>query len=128
MNPAIIRFLFRIQLAFTLLIISWLAFTPETDAVPGFFWDKGNHLCAFFVLAALVDYSFLNHSWSGWCGLAIYGIGIECGQWLLQYRNFELNDIIADVAGLTLYILSRPVIDRIRFLRKLRKGEPLNEQ
>ena len=109
--------------------ITWLAFTPDTDAFSDVFfsWDKGNHLIAFFVLAILMDFSFLNHEWMNWLGLACYGIGIEYGQWILEYRNFELNDIIADLSGITLYIVVRPVNNRIPFLKKLRIEDIPNE-
>jgi len=115
-----VRIIFRALFTLALLIITWLAFAPESPEVATVVWDKGNHLLAFFVLGFLADFSFLNRSWLNWLGLACYGIAIECIQWILGYRFFELNDIAADLSGLLIYLVIRPYSNRTRLLRGLR--------
>ena len=112
--------LFRICFFAVLLLISWLAFTPSPPPATGLSWDKANHAFAFLILAFLADFSFRQFPWLNWIGLAGYGVAIECVQWLLEFRFFELNDIVADLIGIVLYVLVRPLINRITFLSRLR--------
>ena len=104
---------FRIALVFTIVTITWLALTPSPPQTATLGWDKGNHLAAFFVLAFLSDYAFADRasrlSLLPWVCLACYGVGIEVVQWLLQFRFFELNDIVADLVGITLYVVTAPL-------------------
>jgi glycopeptide antibiotics resistance protein len=117
------RLLFRVALGLVLLIITWLAVTPSTPIVAGLMWDKGNHVFAFLVLAFLTDFSFPRLGWINWLGLTGYGIALECLQWSLDYRYFELNDVFADILGIALYVTVSPLNKRIQFLRELRTGE-----
>jgi VanZ family protein len=84
--------------------VALLAFAPLTEPV-GFSYDKGNHVLAFFVMAALAD--------GGWPGsrharwrirlLVGYGLLIELVQHSLPYREFSLLDVGADLLGILLY-------------------------
>jgi len=112
--------LFRITFVAALLLITWLALTPSPPPAAGMMWDKGNHLIAFLVLAFLAEFSLQPYALASWLGLGCYGVAIEIVQWLLEFRYFELNDIVADCAGILLYILLSPLTNRIEFLRQLR--------
>lgn len=93
-----------------LLAISVLAMLPSDGVEVTLGWDKLNHLIAFFVLLALLDSS--KPSLPIWPGkvlyLFIYAWLIELVQAYLPTREFSLLDIVADVAGLYLYIALRP--------------------
>ncbi|HIG43464.1 MAG: VanZ family protein [bacterium] len=117
------RVLFRACFTFTLLVITWLAVTPDPPGGIDLVGDKWNHSFAFIVLALLADFSFPSLGWINWLGLACYGIALECIQWSLDYRYFEWNDVLADLLGIALYLVLRPLINRIQCLRELRAGE-----
>jgi VanZ family protein len=117
------RILFRACFAFTLLVITWLAVTPDPPAAADLGWDKGNHIFAFIVLAFLADFSFPSAGWINWLGLICYGVAIEGVQWSLDFRYFEWNDVLADLLGIALYLVVSPLNNRIQFLRELRAGE-----
>lgn len=100
----------RPVLAAAILVITWLALTPQPDA-PGLGWDKLNHVAAFLVLAALAE--------AGWPGRAalpwrlalvlVYGLGIELVQGLLAYRQASALDFAADALGVGLWHALRVV-------------------
>ena len=115
------RLLFRVVFCLALLVITWLALTPSPPAATAMMWDKGNHIFAFVVLAFLADYSFPRLRWINWLGLTCYGIAIECLQWSLDYRYFELNDVGADIVGIVLYLALCTLNKRIQFLRDLKR-------
>ena len=93
-------------------------------------WDKGNHFVAFFTLALLLDYSFpyvrgiLHHA--KWIVLVAYGVGIECLQWYVGYRAFEVTDMVADAIGLATWAVLAPFVDLSPRLAALRCMRPEN--
>lgn len=93
-----------------LLGVSYLAVLPADGVEITLGWDKLNHLFGFFVLLALLDSS--KPSMSIWPGKVLYLFAyawlIELVQAYLPTREFSLLDIVADAAGLLLYIAIRP--------------------
>ena len=98
----------RLALAGCLVGITVLAFAPLASD-PGTGNDKLNHLLAFGVLAALVDRSFPSQEpgqgWGKWASLLGYGLFIEVVQSFLPYREASGWDLLADGAGIGLYVV-----------------------
>lgn len=91
--------------------ILWLALTPNPPSPGGLFdLDKVNHLFAFWVLAILLDYSFVDTRGFGIKATTLLGFGllIELAQFWVGYRYFEFSDLIADAVGVALYAAFRP--------------------
>lgn len=107
----------RLALAICLTSIAVLAFAPlSTD--PGTGNDKINHLLAFAVLAALVDGSFPGpgpgRGWAKWAGLLGYGLLIEAVQFFLPFREASGWDLLADAAGIGLYVAGARLVAAVR--------------
>lgn len=111
---------FRILLASALVAISYLAFGPAVELVPG--GDKSNHLLAFFVLGLLLDWSFptSNFSFAKMAALFMYGCVIEGVQYGLVDRDMSVADLIANTGGILLYAvlihftISVPSVKQVR--------------
>ena len=105
---------FRISFASALIAITLLATTPQEYPVVSGINDKLNHIFAFFVLALLADYSFLKYNFNVRIFLPLfgYGIAIEVIQHFLPYRMFSLFDVTADMIGLLMYWICRPVFNQ----------------
>lgn len=98
----------RLALAGCLVGIAVLAFAPLASD-PGTGNDKLNHLLAFGVLAALADGSFPGpgpgQGWYKWAGLVAYGLLIEAVQSFLPFREASGWDLLANGAGIGLYVV-----------------------
>ena len=96
---------FRILCVLSLIIVSFLAFTPNEVAVVSNLNDKFNHFLAFGALAFLSDNAFpqIKFGWVKFIPLLSYGILIEVVQSFLPYRHFSLLDVAADLCGLVCY-------------------------
>ena len=108
--------------AFTLLVVSYLAFAPFPAAGPPLVSDKIQHAFAFYVLAGLLDFSWPRHPFGlrKFLALLAYGLGIECVQYFLPYRESSLFDLLADAAGQLLYLASIPLLRRLPIVWRLR--------
>lgn len=108
----------RLSLCLSLLGISYLAFTPVSHPVMEHLWDKSNHLFAFFVLAGLLDFSFPGTRFNGrkWLLLLAYGLLIEVVQYFIPNRYFSLLDVVADMAGVLVYVCTMPLLARMPWL------------
>ena len=98
----------RLALVVAVLAITWLALTPQPHPqLPGFDWDKLNHVAAFLVLAALADLGWPGRAAMPWrLGLLLgYGVAIELVQALLPYRQGSVLDFAADAVGVLLWLL-----------------------
>jgi len=97
-----------------LLIISYIAFLPNYDALPSFtsLSDLFNHFIAFFVLAMFLDFAFSPTYKNIILSLCIYGLFIECVQYFLPNRVFDLLDIAVDFFGIIMYILIKVGFDK----------------
>jgi VanZ family protein len=106
----------RIALALSLCVISWLALSPGSPAMPGQ-TDKLAHLAAFAALALLTDQAFPRHPFAGAKVLPLlaYGAALELIQSTLPYRFGSVADFAADAIGvLFYYLLLRPLLSRFR--------------
>ena len=108
---------FRLALAATLLLVTWLSLIPVDPPLPGQS-DKLGHLLAFFALAFLVDASFPRRGFDAGkiVSLLGYGLGLELLQSTLPHRIGSGADLLADAAGLALYTLLLPLLRRQRLL------------
>ncbi|MEX0941879.1 MAG: VanZ family protein [Pseudomonadales bacterium] len=116
-------------------VVTILALAPEELAGTPLLWDKANHFMAFFVLFFLLDYSIETGpnpvepaNLAKFGILMLYAVGIECMQWYLGYRTFELPDIAAGFVGLAVYSILIPVTTRTRILCNLRRPTAPTEQ
>ena len=110
----------RGALVLCLSTILWLALSPNPPNPAGlFYFDKVNHVLAFFVLAGLLDYASVNIArFKGKVlPLLAFGLLIEVLQYWVGYRYFEWGDFIADGFGVAGYAVFRrylrPPIDRV---------------
>jgi VanZ family protein len=103
----------RLALALCLVSIAVLAFAP-LSVDPGTGNDKINHLLAFAVLAALADGSFPGQGWAKWATLLGYGLTIEAVQIFLPYREASGWDLLADGAGIGLYVAGARLVAALR--------------
>lgn len=102
---------FRISLSAAVLGILILAVTPLEYPVISGINDKLNHVLAFFALSLLADYSFPESRFNVRIvfSLIVYGIAIEVLQHFIPYRMFSLFDVTADVIGIALFRICRPL-------------------
>ena len=107
----------RLALALCLASIAMLAFAP-LSIDPGTGNDKINHILAFGVLAALVDGSFPGpgpgQGWAKWFSLLGYGLLIEAVQFFLPFREASGWDLLADAAGIGLYVAGARLVATVR--------------
>ena len=106
---------YRLTLAATLIVISYLATTSRHIPVVDKVNDKVNHTLAFYALGLLADFSWPR---SGFgtpkvFSLLGYGLVIEIIQYFLPYRTFSLFDLGADAVGLFLYAVSIPLLKNL---------------
>jgi VanZ family protein len=74
-------------------------------------WDKAQHVFAFFCLCILGVFAYQNHIVRVVIGLFFYGGLIEILQWLTGWRSGELWDWLADAFGVFFgWILIRTLI------------------
>ena len=100
----------KILLVLAIGVILWLALSANPPNAGGLFdFDKLNHLAAFFVLAMLTEYAFPNITVAALKVLPLLGFGmlIEVLQYWVGYRFFEWLDVIADLAGVVLFLVAR---------------------
>lgn len=103
MNPVITN-LFRLGLAFTLIVLTYLMLKRPGAEAQGFINDKVAHFIAFFCLACAAEGAFPKVK-KLWKVLVLigYGILIEFIQLNLGYRDFSWMDWLADIAGVLAY-------------------------
>ncbi len=102
---AMLRRIARLAFLVCVLAIAYLAFAPLPEPV-GFDWDKANHLVAFLTLAVLADLGWPGRAAMPWrIGVVLgYGVVIELVQAQLAYRSGSALDLVADAAGVALYL------------------------
>jgi VanZ family protein len=108
----------RLFLVAAIIVITYLATTPDDFPVVQHISDKVNHLAAFYVLAFLADFSFPKEEMGLQKAMAVlaYGLMIEIIQIFLPARSPSLLDLLADGAGIAIYWLSLPILKRLPFL------------
>ena len=112
--------LFRSGLFCAVLVVLYFTTTSTEYDIAENVSDKVSHAMAFLTLSFLADYSFpqVKFSWEKICPLIGYGILIECIQYFLPYRSFSVFDMLADTAGVMIYILSLPLVMQMPALKK----------
>ncbi|MBE2985042.1 VanZ family protein [Campylobacter sp. RM9344] len=98
----------------TLFVVEFLATTSRKITVNELFWDKTNHILAFFVLYVLLNLAFELKFWYKFVLLLAYGIQIELVQSLLPNRFFSLFDVLADSVGITLGAIFTIIFTKIK--------------
>lgn len=102
----------RLLLGLALLVVSYLALTPYPDDLQEAVNDKLGHAIAFTLLALLVHASWPHRHFDWRLALPLlgYGIAIEGLQHFIPGRFPSLWDIVADGAGIGLYLLLLPLL------------------
>ena len=108
------NYLARIGLITALIVITILALIPPAQVPLASLGDKVLHFSAFLTLAALTDASFPKTPWNSRKLLSLlgYGLLLEIAQSFHPLRTFALDDMVADLAGLLLYIPLIPLLKR----------------
>ncbi|PKH07293.1 VanZ family protein [Moritella sp. Urea-trap-13] len=107
------KFWFRLLLAMVIFTICIIAFGKATTDIPQLGYDKLNHLIAFASLALLFDYSFPNRTITLFMTLLGFGIFIEFIQGMIPSRTTSYWDILADLIGITSYLILQPLRAKI---------------
>ncbi|WP_198438378.1 VanZ family protein [Moritella sp. F3] len=106
-------FWFRLLLVIVLFAICILAFGKPATDIPQLSYDKLNHFIAFVTLALLFDYSFPHRTITLFITLLGFGIFIEFIQGMIPGRTTSHWDIIADLVGITSYLILQPLRAKI---------------
>ena len=81
---------------------------------------RADHLlhASVFIPCALFLWDLMKPKWVVWLAAVAAGLVTEGGQWLLPYRGYDVNDLIANAIGVTLgmavIILFRLIVHRRR--------------
>ncbi len=104
-DPALARW-FRVALTVAIGITLWQTLTPSPPALPGAESDKLAHFMAFLTLTLLTDLSWPGQpvSWRACVLLAAFGAAIELTQGLIPNRDPSALDMLANLAGVVVYI------------------------
>jgi len=101
-NPMLLRW-FRMLFWCGCVAVGVLALLPETPmTIILDFWDKAQHIAAFFVLGVLGLLVYPACKGRVMLGLCCYGGSIELLQWAGGFRVSSLGDWVADLVGLVL--------------------------
>jgi VanZ family protein len=111
-------------------IVAVLALLPK-EQVPIIldFWDKAQHVAAFFVLGVLGLLVYFGRKVRVLLGLSMFGACIELLQWIGGVRTGSPGDWVADLAGLAIaygcamQMMSFPRLRRIFFTKPLISGD-----
>lgn len=117
--------IFRGLFVVTFAAVGILSFMQAPDAGLPQVSDKVHHAFAFYVLALLLDFALPRRAfgWGKFSALMAYGIAIECVQHFLPWREFSLLDMLADAAGMALYLASVPLLKVTPVLQRRWQGE-----
>lgn len=117
----------RLVLGLSLLLITGMALTPTPGEIQQSVNDKLGHVVAFLLLAFLVHASWpgLRFGWRQASALLGYGVALEIAQYFIPSRSFSVLDMLADSAGIALYILLIPFV-RILLLKIMNKESELS--
>ncbi|MCC4831385.1 VanZ family protein [Shewanella sp. 10N.7] len=100
-----LKLFFTASFAFAVLVVSYLVFSKPNYPVTFNNMDKVGHVLSFFGLAFLAYFAF-KPKWYWMCSiLAFYAILIEVIQSQIPYRSASIADVVADLAGITLFYI-----------------------
>ncbi len=103
-----------------LLVSMYFAFTSRQHTLTTSFSDVVLHAFTFTFLTASLGFSHFRreayHQPAAW--MLAYAVFVECVQYFLPARTFELADIAVDVAGITvglilLHAIINPLLNRV---------------
>jgi len=105
LNSPKVQQLSKVLFILLLLVISSIAFLPNYDKLPEVVSISGvlNHFVAFLVLAFFLDNGYKLSIKNAFVILFIYGAFIECVQYFLPNRCFELLDLVVDMSGVLFF-------------------------
>jgi len=114
-----IRLVSKVIFLFLVSIISYIAFLPNYDTLPELtsLSDILNHFIAFYVLALFLDFGFSPKNRYILLILCIYGLFIECIQCFLPNRSFDVLDLVVDLCGVIMYLMTSRVLRAGRLRR-----------
>jgi VanZ family protein len=94
------------------IVFGFLYLIPTAYLSSGLFdwWDKAQHVFAFFCLSCLGTLAHQKAVVKVALGLLLYGALIEVLQWLAGWRSGELADWVADGIGI---LIGCPLISRL---------------
>jgi len=94
--------LFKILFFTTLIVVSYLAFSPYIQDYPKIFLisDKLNHFLAFITLTTLLLLAYPIKRYVAGLMMLSYGATVELIQAFLPYRSAEALDLIVDILAI----------------------------
>ena len=100
-----------------ILVVSWLAFTPNPPPRIDLGWDKANHASAFATLLISAIWAWPRQQ--RWLPLALLGYGgfIEIVQSFIPGRDGDWHDLVADAFGLLVGFLLFALLRKLLHLR-----------
>ena len=92
--------------AFYILIITYFSLTPLEHKIPVNIWDKASHFTAYLFLVMFVRRVHIRFSYLT-CVITCfsYSFVIECIQYFIPNRQFELLDMLANLLGAILGVV-----------------------
>ena len=89
---------------FFLAVAIYLFLTPREVRLVGLVGDKVAHAGAFGMMMLLCSAVAASRKAKAWCAFALIalGVGVELAQSLTGYRDFDVDDMLADTAGVLL--------------------------
>ena len=116
---------FRGMLIIAVCMITYMAMTHRHLPVIDDLHGNLNHILAFYLLALLIDFAFPDKLsvLAKLALLLIYGFAIEVIQGQFTERTFSMIDVLANLIGITLYLVSIPILKHLPWLRHRWNGE-----
>lgn len=107
------RHSWRLLFLALLLLVGWLALTPQPPRELTTGWDKSNHLLAFATLMVCARLAWPSRWLALFTGLLAYGGAIELAQLYVPGRECEWADLLADGIGIAIGQLFAPLALRL---------------
>ena len=106
------EYFFRVIFFISIIVIEFLATTTTVHIeIIENIWDKANHFIAFFTLYVLISFGFLKLSViKKVILLLLFGIQIEVVQHFIDGRFFSTLDVLADVIGLCIGVVTMKIL------------------
>lgn len=87
------------------IVVVWLLSTLQLSVAPEVpNGDKIGHFVSYGILAWLAGNLGWN-KWRVWLGASLMGVAVECTQYFLPWRSFDVLDMLANSSGALLGIL-----------------------
>ena len=106
-KPTTLNRIWRVSFWLLVIVTLWLSLVPVAHIPSAFsFWDKAQHAVGFAALAFSGLLAYPGRMRFLMLGLAVFGVGIECTQWLTAWRHGDWHDWVADCVGMALGYLA----------------------